>query len=728
MLSNLAAGHLYDYSDKYTRADSEPGKDTYEYRLVTANKGTIDKIPSSILCKYAKRQKMTENDWRGIGICMSRGWEHIGYINGSFVFKKLIKYVPQEEKPIKKPSKTRVEITEEPKEPATIELLPVKHVDQTDEEIKETPNKEIVLSCTPTTEDYYARYAYLRCVGNIAFIEYPFTEQSDINNKMHGIVIDWLSEVAQKFRITQDSYSLAGYLYYLILSKCKNIHRTKLQLYGIVALDIASKVEEDHNFTSLADWRYISDNGYSEEEISDTQKTVLRALNCIVMLPSISRFINVFVQEYNVTDPKKTALMHYLGNVAMMYQVFPEYPSYVVAEVCFTMVVNDVDFVPQYYEPYVTCFAELRAVVKSIHTAKHQFVLTRYNLRRKKLGQPPLTENSDELKEIHTNLKVYDTPTRVTHYQALLAEMTSNRNSLSVVVDDNTKYIQGEELGEGSFGHVFEVADGADTYAAKYYKHVKSDFGVEQNTMNELSVLTLCNHPNIIKIKETYIPKEGTEIVIYMDIMESFVTYIKNNTLSIAQIKDFTKQILSGIAYLHKFDILHRDLKPQNILVKNNKMYITDLGASIWAKTNDRSEYSNDVCTTWYSSPENLLGMMYNKTMDIWSIGCILLEMITRNPAFPANSKDEQILMLASYFDVEDVATVGFEMPQLIAKHRQFAYDHILKILENKSKEWNSKPDDLNNVIDLIIRMLAIDPKYRYTAEQALNHVFLASV
>ena len=147
--------------------------------------------------------------------------------------------------------------------------------------------------------------------------------------------------------------------------------------------------------------------------------------------------------------------------------------------------------------------------------------------------------------------------------------------------------------------------------------------------------------------------------------LKSFYESFKNNNLIIDEtfVKGCLKQILNGILYLHNLNVIHRDIKPQNILISyqisiknDNKKYISkysvkiaDLGLARSVQT-PSIKLTPEVITLWYRPPEILLGCTkYSKAVDIWGVGCVFYELYTFRPLFPGNDQWSTIIKIFRY-------------------------------------------------------------------------------
>lgn len=174
--------------------------------------------------------------------------------------------------------------------------------------------------------------------------------------------------------------------------------------------------------------------------------------------------------------------------------------------------------------------------------------------------------------------------------------------------------------------------------ALKRVKIRKADDGLPKEFLREVEVLKYLSHPNIIKIYEVFVGKTNINVVYELMELDLDVLLQKlNRPLTLNEIKIIMRMVLTGLENVHKVGIMHRDIKPSNILIDSfGVVKIADFGQ---CRVVDPSFiYTHDVGTKWYKAPEILYGnKKYNEKVDLWSVGCILAELLDGCPIFPGS-------------------------------------------------------------------------------------------
>lgn len=191
-----------------------------------------------------------------------------------------------------------------------------------------------------------------------------------------------------------------------------------------------------------------------------------------------------------------------------------------------------------------------------------------------------------------------------------------------------SKLNSGVLLGEGTFGKVFLGNDGET--AVKIAKDVESSRSIH----GEFDVLRKLNHANVIKVHQLNV--EVGISFFAMELMDNNLSsFLRQNTrVRLELVENFSKQLFNALHYLAEMSIIHRDVKPSNILVKNPlKLKLSDFGTAIHVESKDRN---CGVTTLGYRAPEMILqDKSYGLPVDVWSMGCVVVKMLTGKELFP---------------------------------------------------------------------------------------------
>jgi len=296
-------------------------------------------------------------------------------------------------------------------------------------------------------------------------------------------------------------------------------------------------------------------------------------------------------------------------------------------------------------------------------------------------------------------------------------------------VSEVTEYDFRNKVGEGTFGVVHTAKDSRtkEIVAMKHIFMQNENEGVPVTALREIKILKQLNHPNIIPLLEIAVRRgnrvkreRGSLYMVfpYMDHDLAGLIENKNVDFSEPQIKCYMKQLFEGTLYLHSNNIMHRDIKCANILVNNQgQLQIGDFGLARSFDPDDKNkEYTNMVVTRWYRPPELLLGeTRYTCAIDMWGLGCIFGEILQRVPILRGESEIDQ---LEKIWDLCGTPT-------------EETWPDFKKLPGGKNMTFN--PPKQNCIaerfskfnplaVDLLKKLLTLDPKKRITAKEALTH------
>lgn len=227
---------------------------------------------------------------------------------------------------------------------------------------------------------------------------------------------------------------------------------------------------------------------------------------------------------------------------------------------------------------------------------------------------------------------------------------TERRLSLSEIgFGKSETYTKLDKLGEGTYATVFRGKSRlSEVIVALKEIRLEHEEGAPCTAIREVSLLKDLKHANIVTLHDTvHTPNALTLVFEYLE--RDLKSYMDDcgGILSMTNVRLFLFQLLRGLDYCHTRKVLHRDLKPQNLLInEKGELKLADFGLAR-AKSVPTKTYSNEVVTLWYRPPDVLLGStVYNMSIDMWGVGCIFFEMATGRPMFPGGTVDEQLHLI----------------------------------------------------------------------------------
>jgi serine/threonine protein kinase len=291
-----------------------------------------------------------------------------------------------------------------------------------------------------------------------------------------------------------------------------------------------------------------------------------------------------------------------------------------------------------------------------------------------------------------------------------------------------------DTLGTGAYGIVVSAYDKVtkQKVAIKKIEKAFEHSTFTKRTLRELKILRLLKHDNILRMLTIQLPvsrEDFDEIYLITELLETDLSSIIKSPqpLSDEHCQFFLYQILRGLKYMHSASILHRDLKPRNLLVNSNcDLKICDFGLARAAFDDMKvraTEMTDYVATRWYRAPEVLLTYKrYTSAMDIWSVGCIFAELLLRKPILPGNDAQHQLDLIFTLLGTPSEDDI-LSIPNPRTRER------IIRMAKKKPKPFETVFRDANpHAIDLLRRMLMFNPAKRMTVTDALSHPYLAAL
>ncbi|KAL3670032.1 hypothetical protein V7S43_005402 [Phytophthora oleae] len=328
----------------------------------------------------------------------------------------------------------------------------------------------------------------------------------------------------------------------------------------------------------------------------------------------------------------------------------------------------------------------------------------------------------------------------------MMRSQTHSFNANGQVFTLDTRYQLVKPIGNGAYGAVIAVKDvvnGGENLAVKKITNIFEDLVDAKRILREVRLLGHFKHKNITRLLDLSPPpsrKQFDDMYIITELMETDLHQViySMQPMSDDHVKYFLYQMLCALHHIHSAGVLHRDMKPSNILLNANcDLKVCDFGlarggvsSSSWAahELSHPGELTEYVVTRWYRAPEIMLNcLQYSTAIDVWAVGCIFAEMLLREPLFPGNDYLHQLKLIIKFLGTPKQEDISF------VKNTK-ALRFLTKLAISKPKKWRdvfagsgAENAVSSEAMDLLSKMLMFNPEKRISVDAALRHPYLAT-
>ena len=284
-------------------------------------------------------------------------------------------------------------------------------------------------------------------------------------------------------------------------------------------------------------------------------------------------------------------------------------------------------------------------------------------------------------------------------------------------------------VGEGAYGIVYKCLNKETNkyVAVKKFKETQDKL-VQKTMKRELAMLQLLRHENVVEFQESFVSK-GNFFLVFEYVEKNLLEVLEESPhgLSPKLIRSLVYQMCKAVSYLHKNNMIHRDVKPENLLIDENfNLKLCDFGFARKVKLNKYNNHidtmTDYVATRWYRAPELLLsGGIYGPEVDYWAIGCIMGELADGNPMFAGEDEVDQLDCIIKILGnlPENLVNMYYENPIYNGKE-------LLKIKKPETLAKRYLGILSPTAIDFMKGLLELDPSKRLSGENVFKHKYFS--
>eukprot|EP01039_Chlorochromonas_danica_P007969 gene7969-8790_t len=289
-------------------------------------------------------------------------------------------------------------------------------------------------------------------------------------------------------------------------------------------------------------------------------------------------------------------------------------------------------------------------------------------------------------------------------------------------------------IGEGTYGYVYSARHRKSNQLVALKRiilHNEQNDGFPQTSIREISILKSCHHRNIVELYDVVVGTKRDAVFLVFEFCQfDLHALIKSNKNAFreAEIKCLIMQLLAAVEYIHRHWIVHRDIKITNLLYTDSGLLkLADFGLARRVSHPPPQDLTAKVVTLWYRAPEVLLGTTsYSFPVDIWSVGCVLGELLAGQPLMNADTEIDQISAIFSLLgspneriwpEVSSLSLIKQGIVNLEREQLRYPYNTLALVLPELSPQG----------LDLLQGLFTYSPTMRLTAREALRHSYFHS-